>query len=112
MKTELFLFRKRLTACRRALTKAKDALGHGSDARGEYRRKQVEARTGRTQMSRRYQIANRGRDRSFMEETRASYNTPDRWERRTLSMLPGAKFDEHGNLSNIEEMRQVRASRK
>ncbi len=48
----------------------------------------------------------RGRARIAREmETQTGYFSPDRQERRRLAMLPGAKFDARGNLSNLAEMK-------
>jgi hypothetical protein len=77
----------------------KDAEGHGSNPRGM------------TPLTMKWRTAMRGVDRYFTDPARpanvkwqASLNTPERWERRRLAGMPGAKF-EGGNLSNVEEMR-------
>jgi hypothetical protein len=55
----------------------------------------------------RFRVATRGQMRVDAAHASARYHTPDAWERRRLSSLPGAQFDAQGRLSNVEEMRAV-----
>lgn len=83
----------------------------GGSARDRYRQQQVEARMGTTNLTERHRVMERGYHRQLGEKLRAQAGTPDRWERRRLASLPGAKFDAQGNLSNLEEMRARHGSR-
>lgn len=62
-------------------------------------------------MTERWRNMVRGEGRRIGEKMAKAYFAPDREERRRLAGLPGAKFDQNGNLSNVEEMRAVLKAR-
>lgn len=68
------------------------------------------SRTVRTGAAvRAYQRAVENQIRAQIEHERAArigYYSPERHERRVFASMPGARFDNSGNLSNLAEMRR------
>jgi hypothetical protein len=83
----------------------------GGGGREAWRRKHAEAEKGKAGLTERWRNMERGMSRAMSAKAAAKIDPPDRWERRRLAALPGARFNERGELVNVEEMRKVLAAR-